>query len=288
MVPRRERRPILYFFHGIKSFPFSSLRDINYMDIIIKFLERAALLCSKVIVVPSKTTIPYIQSILPILGKFKQYRIVHNIIPDIFFIQSNKILIKKFKDENGIPYNNKIILYSGRITERKGLLSLLNAFHLLLNITSNVTLIYAYPETSVDQKLLCKLTIRSNELGVAHNLKFFKNLPENKLCFLYKIADITILPSDIEVAPLSMLESLASGSIFLGSDTGNIPDILSRINPLLMLHDTSSQVIYSKLYYFLNVSRQNIKKIQKKSIIIAHKYSSLKSVIELNRIFRRL
>ena len=78
--------------------------------------------------------------------------------------------------------------------------------------------------------LYSKLQRRSVELGIEGRVTFAGYVPHADLPDWYRAADLMVLPSHSEGIPNVLLESIASGTPFVASRVGGIPEIA---DPLL-------------------------------------------------------
>ena len=285
---KTRKIPMLFYFHGIQSIPFVSYKNINHREIATKILERIAFLCSTVIIVPAKSAIQQVRSALSIIGQYKKIYIIPNAAPSSYFKGPNRTSLNTFKNKYGIRKKSKIILYSGRMSVRKGLENLLTSISMLLPSENRLMAVFAYPETSCDDQLLQSLRQRAQQLGIARQTLFIGGLPENQLMKLYHVSDVTVLASEIETAPLSMLESLACGTVFLGTKTGNMPTVLTSIDSKLLLENDSPQEICTKLRYWLHISSSKKQDMQRKCRSVAGGYSIDRSVTEFHHLMSKI
>jgi glycosyltransferase involved in cell wall biosynthesis len=124
----------------------------------------------------------------------------------------------------GIPPGRRTLLWVGHMVPVKGLEVLIEAcaeaatrtdFHLYL---------------VGDGPLHRKLQRRSVELGIEARVTFVGYVAHANLPDWYSAADLTVLPSHSEGIPNVLLESIASGTPFVASRVGGIPEIA---DPLL-------------------------------------------------------
>ena len=136
---------------------------------------------------------------------------------------------KKFVDEN-----TKIILFCGRLTERKGVEYLIKAFPAIKS--KNVHMIIA--GGGGKEEYLKKL---SSSLHLENNITFFGRAKDDELGFLHDISDVFVCPSIIdsqgetEALGLVIPEAMESQMPVIGTDVGGIPDIIkNEINGILV------------------------------------------------------
>ena len=143
--------------------------------------------------------------------------------------ESLKSFRKKFVDEN-----TKIILFCGRLTERKGVEYLIKAIPEIKS--KNVHLIIA--GGGGKEEYLKKLT---SSLHLDNAVTFFGRANDNDLGFLHVISNIFVCPSIIdsqgetEGLGLVIPEAMESELPVIGTDVGGIPDIIkNEINGILI------------------------------------------------------
>ena len=187
-IIKKER--VLFLFHGTKCI-IKKFSDIDYRKIVILILERLALLLSSSIVVPSKFAEKFVQSLIYPLSYKKNYYLLPNGIHEIYLKKYSQNSLVAFRNLINIPISNKIILYSGRIVQYKGLEILIDAFIKILNFQRNLSLIIAYPKSSSDPQLLNLLNTTIREKDSGGNMVFKRSSEsyiawekfQEKLCF---------------------------------------------------------------------------------------------------------
>lgn len=250
---------LIFLFHGIRSAPFIRLSYVDYRQILIKALERLSWILSDAITVPSKQGASYILKSTGRLLVRKKIFLVPNIVPEVFFIN------KRRKTKTG-KYN---ILYSGRLGKHKGLENLIKAFPKLSSEIPGATLTIAYPNAGADLSI---------QRLIGQNIKFVKNSTEMQLSELYRKSDVLILPSEIEFAPLSVLESLASGTPVIATDVGNLGSVLRKVDHNLILRNNSPKKIIKKLTLFYRYSISEKDNLRKIGIRVAKDFTEEKAV----------
>lgn len=229
---RKRSITVDYWFHGIRSLPITQFSDINLRQVVLKILEVGAWVGAKRILVPSIEAEKYIQRrAWPAIGKDKFVRIP-NIVPEAFFGSGVKPKIV-----SGKP----VILYSGRLTRNKGLKELAAAVAILKSDWPQIVLVLACPTQDFDQELFLEMQNMVNSKGA--KMRLMTDINERELNGWYRLADVTVLASKIEFAPLSILESMASGGICVGTKTGNIPELLGEIDERLILESGTADEI---------------------------------------------
>ena len=135
--------------------------------------------------------------------------------------EEEKIVLRK---ELGIGDDSKVVIFTGRIVEEKGLKELLQAFKLVKH--DNVTLLIigsanfgAKTNTQYEQEVE-ELIKKSNKpivfTGFVHQTLLYK---------YYQIADIAVMPSMFQdPAPLVCIETQATGTPLIANNVGGISE----------------------------------------------------------------
>lgn len=143
--------------------------------------------------------------------------IVYNAIDTSPFVDSHKI-----RDEKENPY----ILYVGDLESWKGVHTIFRAMSVLKKRGLELSL-----------KLAGLGSLESNLRKISDGLKveFLGALPHSEIPPLMKSAFACVLPSHWEGIPTVGIEALATGTPFIGSNVGGIPELVShRITGLLV------------------------------------------------------
>ena len=269
-----KRKRILFYFQGIKSVVSWSFPEFNFRQAIVRLLEILSLLASHVIITPSNFSQKYVEALLGPLSAFKTFYIIPNTVPPEFFQKLGEKERDRVRKKIGVSKKQKIILYSGRFYKYKGIENLLPAFASLARERRDTALVIAYPDSNKDEELFDEIKRQANKQEVEGKIKFVADLKTAQLIGLYQISDVLVLPSEIEMAPLVIIESLACSTPCIGTGVGNIPQILNRIEPRLILRSNSPEQIYRKLEFFLNLPPNKVKKLKSLSSKVAQNYST--------------
>lgn len=118
----------------------------------------------------------------------------------------------------------KRILFTGNIYREKGIMTILGSLKRLKDSFSDVKLMLAGQPSS---KSFYKQVIRFIEdNGLAGHVNFLGHLTEKRLKEEYAKASIFVFPSERDVAPLALLQAMASGKAIVASKVGGIPYII--------------------------------------------------------------
>lgn len=123
-----------------------------------------------------------------------------------------------------------ILLFVGRLVEKKGVKDLLNAYSLLDNKQRQQTHLWIIGD-GAERKSLEKL---SELLQLSNKVTFWGKLPNEQLPDYYAAADIFIAPSitdsagDTEGQGITLVEAMASASAIISTDTGGISEVIEH------------------------------------------------------------
>ncbi|MGB9790989.1 MAG: glycosyltransferase family 4 protein [Thermacetogeniaceae bacterium] len=106
----------------------------------------------------------------------------------------------------GIPEEDIILLFVGRIGKEKNLEYLLEAFSLVVREAKNVVLVLVGSGPEMEH-----LKVKSRELGVVEKVVFTGFLEPEKVATAYRSADIFVFPSVTETQGLVLAEAMAAG-----------------------------------------------------------------------------
>lgn len=280
--------PIVYEFQGIRSLVHMNWMTINYREIVVKFLERLALMYSTIIITPSLFGRKYIISMLGLFARFKKIRFVENFCPSEYYYHYDSVQLNMYKRKLSLPLKNQFLLYSGRIAPNKGLPNLIEAFKMFLRTNPKVILIIAYSKSDEDKNLTKILKDDISKYHLEGKVLFIADSPPARLMALYQMSLLTIRPSVFEVSPVVMFESLASGTPFMGTDVGNINEIISQIDKKLILKNDLPQTINNALQKYFRLSPSAIQKIKNKSYRLSKNLNHKTSTRQLISVFHSL
>ncbi|MBT2730220.1 glycosyltransferase family 4 protein [Bacillus sp. ISL-75] len=129
--------------------------------------------------------------------------------------------IKRSKKKSSIirPKDKKVIIYSGRLVELKGVDHLISALSELKKIRNDwVCWIVGNGDKQADLK------VQSKNLGLEDDILFFGK--RDDIPSLLAKSDIFVLPSLLENQPLSVIEAQIAGKAIIVNDVGGLPEIV--------------------------------------------------------------
>jgi len=148
--------------------------------------------------------------------------------------------IKLKREELGIPNNDKILLFVGRLTDIKGSKYLLEAFENLFRKRRDVSLLI------VGDVLDKNLKIKSD--------KIICTGPQEKVDIFYNMCDILLLPSIIDSFPYTMLEAGLASKPLIGGDTSGIKDFITNNHDGLLVPPENSAALKEAIVKLLGSS----------------------------------
>jgi len=167
------------------------------------------------------------------MGVKERKIIIEKVIPNFLKHSENKKSLAEFRRKVTKP-DNQIILFFGRLVERKGVEYLIQALNEME--TKNVHLIIAG-----DGELLEKLRMLTKQLHLESKVTFFGRVTDQELALLQEISDIFVCPSIVdsrgmtEYLGLVIPEAMKAGLPVIATSVGGIVDtVKNEVNGLLV------------------------------------------------------
>jgi glycosyltransferase involved in cell wall biosynthesis len=142
-----------------------------------------------------------------------------------------------FRKSLGIPSDAKLILFLGRLSQKKSPDLLLQAFAQLPPSSPPVHLAFVGPDES---GMLARLQQMAQQLNVAPRVHFSGPLSGNPKWSAYRDADIFVLPSQNENFGNTAAESVAAGTPVIVTDQCGIAPLLDGVAGITVPHSASS------------------------------------------------
>jgi glycosyltransferase involved in cell wall biosynthesis len=189
-------------------------------------------------------------------------------------VQKYDSIIKNLRAEYNISPDKKIVLFIGRLAEKKGVSYLINALSLLDKHTLNKLHVII----AGDGQLRDDLEGLTTDLALT-NVTFVGYVSGDTKNALFSMADITCFPSiidsmnDSEGFPVSVMESMAAGKIVAASNVTGAEDIISDGIDGYIFEQKSAKAVAEKLKTISDLSSVQIKDIERKSKKMSDKFS---------------
>jgi glycosyltransferase involved in cell wall biosynthesis len=145
----------------------------------------------------------------------------------------------KFRGAAGIPENAKLILYLGRLSEKKSPDILLQAFASICKAASGaeMRLVFAGPDEGGMKEKLQQI---SGTLGIAHWVQIRDAAYGDEKWSAYRDADVFVLPSQNENFGNTAGEAVAVGTPVVVTDKCGVAPLLADVAGLVVPHDATA------------------------------------------------
>ncbi len=198
----------------------------------------------------------------------------------------NKEILKIGKNRERFYTNVNIeLLYMGAISERKGIMELLNIIKKIVSsfcgYKINPAIIGSGPLDEYVDEFISKNNLENKifRKKIINEEEKIKILSEN---------DIFILQSDHEGLPIAILESMASGSLVITCPVGGIPEVIKDKKNGLLITPHNEEELLSALKWILN-NLEDTERMRKNNIVlIDNEYSWEKNSKKIGELYNRL
>ena len=146
------------------------------------------------------------------------------------------------------PKHKKVIMYTGRLVELKGVQHLLDALGRLKKKRRDWVCWIAG-----DGDMTAELRLQSKVLGLGEHVWFLGK--RDDVPSLLAQTDIFVLPSIIENQPLSIIEAQLAGKAIIASDTGGLPEIIKDKITGILSPVGDSEKLYKTIKYLMDNDR---------------------------------
>lgn len=180
----------------------------------------------------------------------------------------------ELKEKLKISKDKKIIIFTGRITEEKGILELTEAIKNLKN--NNISLLVVGSHNfGGDNTSEFEQRMKNKFASLGDTIKFTGYIPYKDIWKYYKIADLAVLPSTWqEPAGLTMLEASASGIPLITTNSGGIPEYLNKtLVTMIDLEKNVTKEIENNIKYFLDDEAKYKKRAKEASEYVCSTYT---------------
>ena len=181
-------------------------------------------------------------------------------------VKINKSLLKKKYDVN----NKLIILFLGRLAEKKGVKYLINALPLLKDLDYKLLI-------GGDGPLKNELQDMINKLNLKYKVKFLGYITGKEKMDYLLLSDVLIVPSittkagDTEGLPVTIMEGMSAGLPVIATDVGGIRDIIKNNENGILIKEKNSKEIAEKIIYLAH-NKKFMQKLSKNSKLTSKNY----------------
>lgn len=124
------------------------------------------------------------------------------------------------------PPGGERLLCVARVIPRKGILALIEACALIVRQRPAATLTIV-GETASDPRYAGACRRRAEELGIGERVRFTGALPLTEIAAHYRAADVVLLSSEQETAPVTIAEAMAVGRAVVATDVGGCAGLVA-------------------------------------------------------------
>jgi glycosyltransferase involved in cell wall biosynthesis len=142
-----------------------------------------------------------------------------------------------FRNSLGIPPEARLILFLGRLSQKKSPDLLLESFSQVASSRADLHLAFVGPDES---GMLASLKNRARELGLAAGVHFSGALSGEAKWAAYRDADLFVLPSQNENFGNTAAESVAAGTPVIVTQQCGIAPLLADVAGLSVPHEASA------------------------------------------------
>jgi glycosyltransferase involved in cell wall biosynthesis len=168
----------------------------------------------------------------------------------------NGVDVQKFKPnkdraglrrELGLEEKQKIILFVGRLYQRKGLDTLFQSISKVVQNFKDAKFVISGEGLRQNKEKLLKLA----ELKIENSVLFVGYFPDEKLPDLYAASDIFVLPALYENFPFAILEAQATGLPVISTKVGGIPELVTNNKNGLLVEPANSEQLTEEIMILL-------------------------------------
>jgi glycosyltransferase involved in cell wall biosynthesis len=177
--------------------------------------------------------------------------IIHKIpngIDDVRFCPPSDEKKRLVRQKMGISVDQPVVLFCGRLVQRKGLDTLIDAWSLIQRHRSNPLLLIVGSGKGQPDSVESQLREKVANLGI-ENIEFCGDTVEPEIYL--RAADIFVLPSLQEGLPNALLEAMSTGLAVIATRIGGIIDIVEDAKQGLLFAPGDSRALSEKLVCFL-------------------------------------
>ena len=187
----------------------------------------------------------------------------------------NRITIRK---EFNIQKNDFVIGYTGRLSEEKGLIFLLNAGKQLIErrIAIKILLIGDGYQRSYLESEAKQLGIGKHVLFAGFQKEVSKFIPS---------FDVFVLPSLTEGTPMALLEAMSFGLPVIATAVGGVPKVISHGNNGLLISDSSSSEITDSINKLLEDTPLRTRISEGAKTLIKEKYNLKRQIKKVEGLY---
>lgn len=158
----------------------------------------------------------------------EKIHIIHNGIDTNHYRPVSPAIVVQQKLKLGLPVDNPIVLFAGRIEKLKGADILAESIPIVLNKMPNVKFIFAGRDTETapgGQSFKAWITAKATNEGFQDNILFTGLIDPMEIPVFYSACDAFVLSSRKESFGLVAVEAMACGAPVVSTSVGIIPEL---------------------------------------------------------------
>jgi len=167
------------------------------------------------------------------------------VIPPLIPFGKSKISKEQLRRKYGLSKDDKVVLSLGSIKRIKGSDTLLYAFlGLGRSYVEKYNLKLLYAGGGPMKPMLARKVKESN---FDRHVRFLGVVPHKEVRHIYRLADIYVIPSLFEGAPLSLLEAMFNGLPIIGADVDGINSLVKHEKNGLLFQRKNTEDLIGKI-----------------------------------------
>jgi glycosyltransferase involved in cell wall biosynthesis len=223
---RKFAVPVIVRLHGSLTYFAAELHQ--HVDRVGYWLERASL-----------RRADYVCSVCGYTSKMTEQ--LFNIALDSASVLYNPVEL--VPDSPGIPRDNNRVVFSGTLTGKKGVLSLIKAWTTVVKSRPDAELHIFGKDARADDGRSMQVALSSLLNGARSSVFFHGHVPRQKLLEVYQTSGVAVFPSRAEAFAMAPLEAMASGCPTIYSRRGSGPELLEHGRQGLLVDPDNSEEI---------------------------------------------
>jgi 1,2-diacylglycerol 3-alpha-glucosyltransferase len=287
-IAKKLHIPVVMTWHTlVEDYIRCWVNDKKLPDLIGKVIAKSFIkswvvpLCNKSDLILAPTN--YVKNLLLSYGIKSKIRLLPLAI-DLKLPEFNPKTVALLKKGLNIDPNDKIILYTGRITPEKNIQTLINAFRMISSVCPSYHLVL----------------VGGGEIEKYKSLAINFEIPQEKITFVgevkrenifeyYFMADIFLFASLTDNTPRTILEAMATDTIVVAVDAGGVGDLIKN-NVTGYLVKNNNDVAYNLSRKVIEMDLDKIKRFAQlaKEEVFSVKYKPEHYATTLVNIYREL
>lgn len=209
----------------------------------------------------------------------EKIQVVYLGISEEFLKKVHSVDPKKVIAKYNLP--EKYFLFTGVLSPRKNLLTILDAFKAIKEKYKAYKLVIVGRPGWLYQEIFEKVTA----LSLNNDVLFIDYVPEHELPFFYRNATIFLFPSLYEGFGLPILEAMASGCAVITSNVSSMPEVAG--DAALYVNPTKKEELIHAMKTIIN-NKDVQRQLQKKGFSQIKKFSWEKTARETAAVYTKL